>query len=47
MLIRKGLIRLEKDDSTGTIESRYFTTDRFLDIIGLSSLDDLPHSEDI
>ena len=47
MLIRKGLIRLEKDDSTGTVESRYFTTDRFLDIIGLSSLDDLPHSEDI
>ena len=47
MLIRKGLIRLEKDDSTGIVESRYFTTERFLDIIGLSSLDDLPHSEDI
>lgn len=47
MLIRKGLIRIEKDDSKGIAESRYFTTERFLDIIGLSSLEDLPHSEDI
>ena len=47
MLIRKGLVRVEKVDSQGTTESRYFTTERFLDIIGLSSLDDLPHSEDI
>jgi chromosome segregation and condensation protein ScpB len=28
-------------------ELHYFTTDRFLEIIGLESLEDLPSSEDI
>lgn len=46
MLVRKGLIRIEKSDTQPT-ENRYYTTDRFLEIIGLGSLDDLPHTEDI
>ncbi|MFN7289349.1 MAG: SMC-Scp complex subunit ScpB [Pirellula sp.] len=41
LLIRKGLLRAEKD---GT-ETRYFTTDKFLEIAGLTSLDDLPREE--
>ena len=48
-LVRKGLLRIEKRPSQkGSGEkSHYFTTDRFLEIIGLESLGDLPHSEDI
>ena len=48
-LVRKGLLRIEKRPSqNGTGDkSHYFTTDRFLEIIGLESLGDLPHSEDI
>jgi segregation and condensation protein B len=48
-LVRKGLLRIEKrpvGDRSG-LESHYFTTDRFLEIIGLESLEDLPSSEDI
>jgi len=48
-LVRKGLLRIEKrpaKDRSGE-DSHYFTTDRFLEIIGLESLEDLPSSEDI
>ncbi|MCY2983705.1 MAG: SMC-Scp complex subunit ScpB [Planctomycetota bacterium] len=48
-LVRKGLLRIEKrpaGDGSGE-GSHYFTTDRFLEIIGLESLEDLPSSEDI
>ena len=48
-LIRKGLLRTEKrpsPDGPGE-QSHYYTTDRFLEIIGLQSLEDLPLSEDI
>lgn len=47
-LVRKGLLRMEKrpaEDRTGE-DSHYYTTDRFLEIIGLESLEDLPSSED-
>ena len=49
MLVRKGLLRIEKQPSkNGTGEQlQYFTTDRFLEIIGLKSLDDLPLSDDV
>ena len=49
MLVRKGLLKIEKSPSqNGQGDSlHYFTTDRFLDIIGLKSLDDLPLSEDV
>ncbi len=48
-LVRKGLLRIEKRPSDdGRVEhSHYYTTDRFLEIIGLESLEDLPLSEDI
>ena len=41
LLIRKGLLRAEKEDGV----LRYFTTDRFLEVIGLQSIDDLPREE--
>ncbi len=48
-LVRKGLLKIEKRPSQSGPgdQSHYFTTDRFLEIIGLKSLDDLPLSEDI
>ena len=48
-LVRKGLLRIEKRPSENRVgdESHYFTTDRFLEVIGLESLEDLPLSEDI
>ncbi len=48
-LVRKGLLRIEKRPAEGRSgeESHYFTTDRFLEIIGIESLEDLPSSEDI
>jgi len=49
MLVRKGLIKIEKRPSPNGSghQSVYFTTVRFLEIIGLESLSDLPLSEDI
>jgi segregation and condensation protein B len=47
MLVRKGLLRLEKSESRASPSFQYFTTERFLEIIGLESLQDLPHSEEI
>lgn len=41
LLIRKGLLRADK--SEGLL--RYHTTDRFLELIGLQSIDDLPREE--
>jgi segregation and condensation protein B len=48
-LVRKGLLRTEKEPSTtkSHLESRYYTTDRFLEVLGLSSLEDLPSSEEL
>jgi segregation and condensation protein B len=48
-LVRKGLLRIEKRPSENRSgeETQYFTTDRFLEVIGLGSLEDLPLSEDI
>jgi len=48
-LVRKGLLKIEKHpaaDRSGE-DSHYHTTDRFLEILGLESLEDLPSSEDI
>ena len=49
MLVRKGLLKIEKRPSQSGPGERlhYFTTDRFLEIIGLKSLDDLPLSDDV
>ena len=48
-LVRKGLLKIERRPSQNGPEeqSHYYTTDRFLEIIGLESLEDLPLSEDI
>ena len=41
MLVRKGLLSVEKiDDKLG-----YFTTNRFLEVVGIDSIDDLPHED--
>lgn len=42
---KKGLIR--SDESGGIEGVRYFTTDRFLDILRIQSLDDLPQGEEL
>jgi segregation and condensation protein B len=38
------LTQLEKRGLITEVDSRYTTSDRFLEIVGLDSLDDLPHS---
>lgn len=43
MLIRKELIRCERSESGN--EMVFYTTERFLDIVGLNSLEDLPIEE--
>ena len=45
-LVRRGLLRLERRDPKRRIAS-YSTTDRFLKLFGLESIDDLPRSEDL
>lgn len=50
-LIRKGLVRCddegEQDETIPKAPRRYFTTTRFLEILGLASLDDLPQGEEL
>ncbi|MCU0721747.1 MAG: SMC-Scp complex subunit ScpB [Pirellula sp.] len=41
LLLRKGLLRAVKDGTA----TRYYTTDKFLEIAGITSLDDLPREE--
>lgn len=45
-LVRRDLLRVERTD-TKPRELRYYTTDRFLRLFGLDSLDDLPRSQDL
>lgn len=45
-LVRRDLLRMERPDAKPR-EPRYFTTDRFLALFGLASLDDLPRSQEI
>lgn len=45
-LVRRGLLRIQRE-GTKRRTARYFTTDRFLELFGLESLDDLPQSEDL
>jgi segregation and condensation protein B len=45
-LVRRQLLRIERrDDARRTAE--YFTTDRFLRLFGLESLDDLPRGQEL
>ncbi|AMV32710.1 Segregation and condensation protein B [Pirellula sp. SH-Sr6A] len=41
MLVRKGLLRVEREGNAMT----YYTTDRFLEVVGVDSIDDLPREE--
>jgi segregation and condensation protein B len=45
-LVRRQLLRLERDPDKPRA-ARYYTTDRFLALFNLSSLDDLPRSQDL
>jgi segregation and condensation protein B len=47
LLVRKGLLKVEKSTNDTVPTSQYFTTDRFLEVIGLESLHDLPLSEEL
>jgi segregation and condensation protein B len=42
MLIRRNLVELKLEGSGRSAIRRYFTTERFLDLVGLESLADLP-----
>ena len=44
-LVRRGLLRIERPDPKRRTP-HYYTTDRFLRLFNLQSLDDLPRSED-
>ncbi len=44
-LVRRGLLRIERPD-TKRRTPHYYTTDRFLRLFNLQTLDDLPRSED-
>jgi segregation and condensation protein B len=44
LLIRHGLVAIQRGDDR---EPRYLTTPRFLQLFGLSSLDDLPQTQDL
>ncbi len=45
-LVRRQLLRLERPD-TKPRRPRYYTTDRFLALFGLSDVDELPRSQDL
>ncbi len=45
-LVRRRLLRVERPEGKSR-KLRYHTTDRFLDLFGLESLDDLPQSEEL
>lgn len=45
-LVRRRLLRIERDEQQPR-KPRYYTTPRFLELFGLSSLDDLPQSQDL
>jgi segregation and condensation protein B len=45
-LVRRGLLRVERRQSKPRI-AEYYTTDRFLSLFNLDSLDDLPQAEEL
>ncbi|HUY89908.1 MAG TPA: SMC-Scp complex subunit ScpB [Pirellulales bacterium] len=45
-LVRRQLLRIERDPAAPRAP-RYHTTARFLELFGLESLDDLPHSQEV
>jgi chromosome segregation and condensation protein ScpB len=45
-LVRRRLLRIERDEEHPR-RPKYYTTDRLLDLFGLSTLEDLPQGEDL
>jgi segregation and condensation protein B len=45
-LVRRRLLRVQRDPDSPRV-ARYCTTDRFLGVFGLESLNDLPRSDDV
>ncbi len=45
-LVRRRLLRIERPEGKPR-RAHYYTTDRFLELFGLESLDDLPQSEEL
>ena len=45
LLVRRDLLRIEREGKGKQAMTRYFPTDRFLNLIGIASLDDLPIAE--
>ncbi len=45
LLVRRDLLRIERVGKGKQMVTRYFPTDRFLNLIGVASLDDLPVAE--
>jgi len=45
-LVRRQLLRLERSTEKPRV-TRYYTTDRFLQLFGLTALDELPHPHDV
>ena len=46
-LLRRRLLRLERAEGDKRRDARFFVTQRFLDLFGLESLDDLPRAQDV
>ena len=42
MLLRRNLLRLERSEKAKAADGRYFPTERFLDLVGIVTLQDLP-----
>lgn len=45
-LVRRRLLRIEREEGSPRV-TRYCTTERFLELFGLASLEDLPQSHDL
>lgn len=46
-LVRRQLLRVERTTINGRRTVQYYTGQRFLEVFGLESLDELPHSQDV
>ena len=46
-LVHRGLLRIERDAAAKSRAAKYHTTDRFLSLFGLTSMEDLPRSEEL
>jgi segregation and condensation protein B len=46
-LLRRRLLALDRPEGTSKRKAKFVTTPRFLELFGLSGLDDLPHVQDV